>query len=127
MHDDLSQNLEHWLFTQDYVGYTWESWSFITSWGCKNLADKVSENCFKEARRHLVRLDLYLSYGLCISDLASWCNVWIKSSVDKCHQNAKRRGRTINFIVVDYADIGSGRDVIKVAKEENLKNIVHFG
>ena len=127
MHEDLSQNSEHWLFSHHLVGYTWHSMSFIASWGCKTLAEKVAENCYKEASRPLVRLDLYLSYGLCIDDLASWCNGWIGSSAKKCRKNARKRGRTVSFIVVDYADLGAGRDVIKVARNENLKNIQHYG
>ena len=126
MHENMSQNSESWLFSHHYVGYTWHSMSFINSGGCSSLAEKVADNCYKEARRPFVRLDLYLSYGLCIDDLASWCNTKIKSTAEKCRKNARKRGRTVSFIVVDYADLSPGRDVVKVAREENLKNIQFF-
>ena len=126
MHQNLSEQSESWLFSHNYVGYTWHPMSFIESAGCSSLAEKVAENCYHEARRQLVRLDLYLSYGLCINDLASWCNTKIRSSAQECRKNARERARTVSFIVVDYAGLGSGRDVVKVAREENLKNILFF-
>ena len=128
MHDNLSQQSENWLYTNDYIGYTWIQWTFISSWGCQKLANAVAEKCSDRAReRRFVRLDLYLSSGLCIDDLASWCNTLIRPSTEKCRKNARVHGRTVNFIVVDYADLGSGRDVVKVAREENLKNVNYFG
>ena len=126
MHEDMSEQSESWLFSQHNVGYTWHSMSFIESAGCSLLAEKVADNCYRQASKQLVRLDLYLSYGLCINDLASWCNTKIRSSAQECRKNARMRGRTINFIVVDYAGLGSGRDVVKVAREENMRNIQFF-
>eukprot|EP00112_Aurelia_sp_Birch-Aquarium-sp1_P010463 Seg2232.4 transcript_id=Seg2232.4/GoldUCD/mRNA.D3Y31 product="hypothetical protein" protein_id=Seg2232.4/GoldUCD/D3Y31 len=129
MHDDLSDLADHagWLFWQHYVGFTWHSMVFITSSGCQKLADKVASNCAKEARnRSLVRLDLYLSSGLCIHDMASWCNKRMPAAADKCRKNARKYRKTINFIVIDYADIGAGRKVADVARNQNLENIKYF-
>lgn len=128
MHTELSDMSEPWLFWQHYVGYTWHSMSFIASRGCSALADKVAENCDKEAGKgmSLVRLDLYLTYGLCVDDLAGFCNKKIKSAAEKCRKNVRKHRKTVNFLVVDYADASPGKDVVQVAKMENLKNIKYY-
>ena len=128
MHTALSQRAEPWLFWQHYVGYTWHSMSFIASKGCSSLADKVAENCDREAGKgmSLVRLDLYLTYGLCVDDLASWCNEKIKLAAGKCRQNARKYRKTVNFLVIDYADLDPGKNVVKIAREENERNIKYF-
>ena len=131
MHDELSDLAGHkgWLFWQHHVGFTWHSMTFITSNGCQKLADKVASNCAKEASktyRSLVRLDLYLSSGLCIHDMASWCNKKMPAAADKCRINARKYRKTINFIVIDYADLGAGRKVADVARKQNLENIKYF-
>ena len=132
MHDELSDVTDGrgWLFSQHYVGFTWHSMIFIKSNGCQKLADKVASNCAKEASkisRFLIRLDLYLSSGLCVHDLASWCNEKMPAAANKCRINARKHGKTINFIVIDYADVGAGRKVADVAREQNIENIKYFG
>ncbi|XP_065055064.1 uncharacterized protein LOC135683671 [Rhopilema esculentum] len=129
MHTELSKSAtEPWLFWQHYVGYTWHSMSFIASSRCINLADKVAENCFTEAKkgRSLIRLDLYLTYGLCIHDLASWCNTRISPAAKTCRKNARQFNKTVNFIVIDYADSEAGKKVKDIAKNENLNNIKYY-
>ena len=122
LHSNLKNNIHgQYLFHQDLIGYTWVSRTWITSNNCRKLATEISDNCPHEARRKFVRLDLYLTSGLCIWDLAKACNGHIKYATKRCYENIQNNqpttAQTVNFITIDYATEGKGKNVVKVAKE----------
>jgi len=127
LHLRLTMNSENFLFHHNYIGYTWNSMGWVGSDDCKALATKVSDNCPHEARRKFVRLDLYLSWGLCVDDLASKCNKHIDYAAKRCVKNIEdaswTQAKTVNFIVIDYATEGKGLDAVKVAKQLTEKHI----
>lgn len=121
LHDRSKKDMkESFLFHQNLIGYTWVSMAYVGSNGCKNLAKKISDNCPYEARRKFVRLDLYLSWGLCIDDLASSCNKHLDYVTRRCYDKINQHrtyAQTVNFIVTDYSTEKPGIDAVKIAKE----------
>lgn len=126
MHTDLSQNAAPWLFSQENVGSTSTPMSFIESRFCSRLYDQIADKCSSAASKRFIRLDHYVTEGICIRDMAYICNSKIKYTADKCLANANKHGKTVNFLVIDYADDFRGKEVVNVAREENLKNIQFF-
>ncbi|XP_057314321.1 uncharacterized protein LOC130655570 [Hydractinia symbiolongicarpus] len=121
MHNDLlKHNHKNWAIPHWKVGYTWTSMTFINSNGCHNLVKSMGKDrCTREASRNFVRYDLYLSSGLCTWDMASHCNQHIQEGLNRCFSGTKTKHKTVNFIVVDYAD----KRVIEGARKQNIKNI----
>ena len=120
LHDKLRTSYEPFLFSTYYMGYTWETMSYLGSNGCAHLADKISSKCTAQSNnRMFIRLDLFLTLGLCVDDLSSKCNRYVKSSAQKCFDNSYGgwRGKTVNFLVLDYVHRQPGLDAVAVAKD----------
>ena len=106
------------------VGFTWTSKHGATKSDAKELIEAMGENrCENEAYRHsFVRYDLYLSWGLCIDDLAALVKPFIREGVLGCHAGTTKQRKTVNFILVDYVD----EAVVNVANELNKINIKNY-
>lgn len=124
MHNELVLgNREPWIIPHWTVGHTHTNMKFIESSGCYNLMKSMSESrCQREAAHTFVRYDMYLSSGLCRKHLASHCRKFISGGVGKCFIGTSTRRRTVNFLVVDYAN----DDVILAARNQNVENIQFF-
>lgn len=112
-----------WIIPHWVVGVVSQSMSFIRSRGCYNLMKRLSGfKCQKEAAHTFVRYDMFLKIGLCRKHLAKYCRKFISGGVKKCFLGTSLQRRTVNFIVVDYAD----DDVIMAARKQNVENIQFF-
>ena len=124
MHNELVLgNRASWIIPHWTVGQTYTDMTFIESNGCYNLQKAMAESrCQREAAHTFVRYDMYLKSGLCRKHLASYCRKFISGGVSRCFVGTSTRRRTVNFIVVDYAN----NDVIRAVTNQNMENIQYF-
>lgn len=98
----------------------------LTSWDpvCSSLNNQVSR-CSGTGN------DLVIARGytlaLCIYNGQDQCNTILQNVIDRCYELRRRENRTVNIILVDYAESSPDRNtVFQVAAELNQRNVRDF-
>lgn len=94
--------MAHFVLEHEYGS----NMGFRESEHCFNLLAKCMglQRCAREETNNFFRYDLYLSFSLCIWHLVFHRNLLLDADVNLCYSGTKTRGRTVNSIVVNYAD-----------------------
>ncbi len=73
------------------------------------------------------QVNVFGSYGLCISEMQRICNQQLYNATDACYTQRNEYGRTVNWIMVDYADEAvSPYTAVETARQLNLVNIEYY-
>ncbi|EDO44758.1 predicted protein [Nematostella vectensis] len=109
------------------IGMSWKSYGLIESKGCSKLVEYIREKC-DQSYSDFMQIDLILTWGLCVDDMAYFCNRYTEQITQECaERRAKTNRMTANFILVDYqSEISGSNRVGQVALRQNIRNVKSF-
>lgn len=127
MDNNLSQHiyrLHHWFVRSNgIIGSTWDTNSVSSS--CSGITTNAKKKCSRSS--DFTDLSAFGSYGLCTWDMATVCSKWLGEAEEECYRLRERKGKTVNFLLVDWIDYYHGKEsVINKAKFMNQKNVKKY-
>ena len=130
MDNNLSQHITNqnwpWLVTSNnIIGSTWTTVTVIPT-SCSGIISGAKSKCGTPSE--LIALSASGTSGLCTWDMATVCSKWLGEAQDACYNIRKNKGRTVNFLHVDYAVdyYYKSESVVNKAKFMNQKNIKQY-
>ncbi|XP_032242650.1 uncharacterized protein LOC5516780 [Nematostella vectensis] len=116
-----------WINPSGTIGMSWKSYGLIESKGCSKLVEYIREKC-DQSYSDFMQIDLILTWGLCVDDMAYFCNRYTEQITQECaERRAKTNRMTANFILVDYqSEISGSNRVGQVALRQNIRNVKSF-
>jgi len=136
--DSTCKSAYDWAISREIMKDTWQTRGVST--GCSGIVGDTETNCQTHASAELVLESHFGSYGLCVYNMAGYCQNYLQQSAMKCRAKRIASSKTVNFIAVDYyqyhhsggqdntgASCSWCGDVVEVASKLNDLNIASFG
>ena len=94
--------------------------------GCVDIVPKARDKC--NTNGSFIEVAAFGTHGLCTWDMAWHCSRdnAIGAAIDECLKKRENYGKTVNFLIVDYAVDNYEKLVVERAKTVNQKNIQNF-
>ncbi|XP_028390762.1 uncharacterized protein LOC114515665 [Dendronephthya gigantea] len=108
------------VLSKGLIASTWGT-NPVTS-SCSGITQHAKDKCSTSTT--FIDLSAFGSYGLCTWEMATICSKWLGEAAFECLKLRKTLGKTVNFLLVDWAEYYSGGEsVINKAKFMNEENI----
>ena len=106
---------------------SWKSVYVGFIYGCIDIVQPARDKC--DTGRDFMELAAFGTHGLCRWDMAWWCSKddGIGDAMEECYTKRQKHGKTVNFMIVDFAVDNYETSVIDRAKTMNQRNIQTFG
>ena len=116
-----------WLVqSNSVIASTWKDVYVGFVYGCIDIVPPARDKC--DSTRDFTELAAFGTHGLCRWDMAWWCSKdnGIGNAIEECYTDRKKRGKTVNFLIVDFAVDNYETSVVDRAKTLNQRNIQQF-